>query len=282
MLSSTPHFYSGHLAGASLCLALYARRSQAIIGPENSHVEPQKMMAIGWKMMFLYQQTPWFVWFQTDFVEGVFVGFCFVIFGFCRSCLDFNSFRLICAGKTQPQTSCIEMTHQFVFCLWTNLRFWDSPWHQATNFTMPQRLQEPRVDGPEVQALNRLLAKVVETEAGVSFDWRLPAISSPEIHVSLWLDYDGFSMSFILNSGRWQGLTCHTPSWKKHRWAEATLPPSLPSAEFLAKYDGSAESSSWESAFLVDYGWLQSAVYFLLTTFFWKFIEKLRKQRKII
>lgn len=49
-----------------------------------------------------------------------------------------------------------------------------SPTPQASH---PRCLQEPQ-DGPEVHALNRLLAKVVETEAGfLLIHGRLAAIS---------------------------------------------------------------------------------------------------------
>ena len=76
MLSSTPHFSSGHLAGASLCLSLYARRSQANqLDRKKRHVEPQKMMAIGWKMMWapLTKKHSDFLLVPNGFFEGFFL-----------------------------------------------------------------------------------------------------------------------------------------------------------------------------------------------------------------
>ena len=69
------------------------------------------------------------------------------------------------------------LIHQFGSSLWTQfkvLRFTMSPTSQTSH---PRCLQEPQ-DGPEVHALNRLLAKVVETEAGfLLIHGRLAAIS---------------------------------------------------------------------------------------------------------
>lgn len=70
-----------------------------------------------------------------------------------------------------------------------------SPTPQASH---PRCLQEPQ-DGPEVHALNRLLAKVVETEAGfLLIHGRLAAISNQRL-VYPNHDDDVFR-KFILNS----------------------------------------------------------------------------------
>lgn len=164
-LSSTPHFSSGHLAGASLCLSLYARRSQAINWRKNAMLNPKRWWRLVGRWCFFNKKTQWF-----------FVGSKWIFWGFFWGFV--LSLRSCCISKAFLSRKHLAfLIHQFGSCLWTKfevLRFTMSPTPQASH---PRCLQEPQ-DGPEVHALNRLLAKVVETEAGfLLIHGRLAAIS---------------------------------------------------------------------------------------------------------
>lgn len=91
-----PYFSSGHLAAASLCFSLYARRSQAIIGPEKTPCWTPKNDG-DWLEddVSLTKKHSDFLLVPNGFFEG-FLGFCFVI----EKLLHFKGFL-------EPQTSCI-------------------------------------------------------------------------------------------------------------------------------------------------------------------------------
>lgn len=121
MLSSTPHFSSGHLAGASLCLSLYARRSQANqLDRKKRHGWTPKndgdwleddVSSFNKKTSWSFVGSKWIFW-------GFFFGFVLSL----RSCCISKAFL--------SRKHLAFLIHQFGSCLWTHLRFWDSPCHQ--------------------------------------------------------------------------------------------------------------------------------------------------------